>query len=30
MNPKTILDALYDLWAREHEEQIEIEINRSD
>jgi hypothetical protein len=30
MNPKVILDTLYDLWAKEHGEQIEIEINRSD
>ena len=27
MNPYTILTALYDLWARENNEQIEIKIN---
>lgn len=29
MNPETILNALYDLWAKEHEEHIEIEIIKS-
>lgn len=29
MNPKVILNALYDLWAKEHEEQVEIEIIKS-
>ena len=27
MNPFTILTALYDLWAKETGEQIEIKIN---
>lgn len=26
MNPETILNALYDLWAKEHGETVEIEI----
>lgn len=26
MNPETILTALYDLWAKENGEQIEIQI----
>ena len=26
MNPETILNALYDLWAKEHGEKVEIEI----
>ena len=29
MNPETILNALYDLWAKEHCETVEIEIVRS-
>ena len=28
MNPETILTALYDLWAKEHGETIEIEIRK--
>ena len=26
MNPETILKAIYDLWAKENDEKVEIEI----
>ena len=28
MNPEKVLDALYDLWIKEHNEQIEIEVKK--
>ena len=28
MNPEKVLDALYDLWIKEHNEQIEIKVKK--
>lgn len=30
MNPETILNALYDLWAKEHGEDVSIEVTRKE